>query len=219
MTKVHGKRYAYKFDFQGLAAATQPASEHAYKYQSDLFMAPYHHGGKLSSFMSPHHGMTTSSGKYNWRILTLGDWHWENAKICSSHPFIPKWMWRMVFISLSFQNFRPVARAGRLVYSRGASRRKFSDIPHFLHISHFSVTFSLFLPGRILPLQVVLHSQSFCPAAVCHPPPVILSPLCEWMIEVTIAPSLSAAVMSMSYKKTFHPDCSFPISITSSLLG
>ncbi|XP_006615428.2 DNA-binding protein D-ETS-3-like, partial [Apis dorsata] len=26
MTKVHGKRYAYKFDFQGLAAATQPAA-------------------------------------------------------------------------------------------------------------------------------------------------------------------------------------------------
>lgn len=62
MTKVHGKRYAYKFDFQGLAAATQPASDPAYKYQSDLFMSPYHHGAKLSSFMSPHHGMTSSSG-------------------------------------------------------------------------------------------------------------------------------------------------------------
>lgn len=79
MTKVHGKRYAYKFDFQGLAAATQPASEHAYKYQSDLFMAPYHHGGKLSSFMSPHHGMTSTSGKlqcswwlsFNWRERTF----------------------------------------------------------------------------------------------------------------------------------------------------
>ncbi|RWS29909.1 DNA-binding protein D-ETS-3-like protein [Leptotrombidium deliense] len=43
MTKVHGKRYAYKFDFQGLAQATQPATADpaAYKaaYQSaDLFM-------------------------------------------------------------------------------------------------------------------------------------------------------------------------------------
>ncbi|CAG0892042.1 unnamed protein product [Darwinula stevensoni] len=39
MTKVHGKRYAYKFDFQGLAAATQPAADPAaYKYQSELFM-------------------------------------------------------------------------------------------------------------------------------------------------------------------------------------
>lgn len=65
MTKVHGKRYAYKFDFQGLAAATQPAaSDPTYKYQSDLFMTPYHHSAKLSSFMSPHHGMTSSSGGF-----------------------------------------------------------------------------------------------------------------------------------------------------------
>lgn len=65
MTKVHGKRYAYKFDFQGLAAATQPtATDPAYKYQSDLFMTPYHHGTKLTSFMNPHHGITTSSCKW-----------------------------------------------------------------------------------------------------------------------------------------------------------
>lgn len=64
MTKVHGKRYAYKFDFQGLAAATQPtATDPAYKYQSDLFMTPYHHGTKLTSFMNPHHGITSSSCK------------------------------------------------------------------------------------------------------------------------------------------------------------
>lgn len=65
MTKVHGKRYAYKFDFQGLAAATQPtATDPAYKYQSDLFMTPYHHGTKLTSFMNPHHGIATSSCKF-----------------------------------------------------------------------------------------------------------------------------------------------------------
>lgn len=71
MTKVHGKRYAYKFDFQGLAAATQPAADPTYKYQSDLFMSPYHHGAKLSSFMSPHHGMTTSSSKYFCYFLII----------------------------------------------------------------------------------------------------------------------------------------------------
>ncbi|KAG5679221.1 hypothetical protein PVAND_008804 [Polypedilum vanderplanki] len=61
MTKVHGKRYAYKFDFAGLAAATQPqATDASYKYQSDFLMSPYH-GAKLSSFMSPHHSMTSSS--------------------------------------------------------------------------------------------------------------------------------------------------------------
>lgn len=63
MTKVHGKRYAYKFDFQGLAAATQPAaSDPAYKYQSELFMSSYHHSAKLSSFMAPHAAMPTSTG-------------------------------------------------------------------------------------------------------------------------------------------------------------
>ncbi|CAH1392015.1 unnamed protein product [Nezara viridula] len=63
MTKVHGKRYAYKFDFQGLAAATQPAATDpaAYKYQSDLFMSSYHHSAKLN-FMSPH-PIPSSSGE------------------------------------------------------------------------------------------------------------------------------------------------------------
>jgi friend leukemia integration 1 transcription factor len=61
MTKVHGKRYAYKFDFHGLAQLNQPSSvaaatnaaaaasmvdnsaaaAAAYKYQSDLLMRSY----------------------------------------------------------------------------------------------------------------------------------------------------------------------------------
>ncbi|XP_014227179.1 DNA-binding protein D-ETS-3-like isoform X2 [Trichogramma pretiosum] len=54
MTKVHGKRYAYKFDFQGLAAATQPAAADptAYKYQSELFMSGYGHA-KLNLMPPP----------------------------------------------------------------------------------------------------------------------------------------------------------------------
>ncbi|XP_065561385.1 DNA-binding protein D-ETS-3-like isoform X2 [Artemia franciscana] len=59
MTKVHGKRYAYKFDFQGLAAATQPAADPtAYsKYQSEFLMGPYgaSMGSKLG-FMGSHMG-------------------------------------------------------------------------------------------------------------------------------------------------------------------
>lgn len=49
MTKVHGKRYAYKFDFQGLAAATQPAATDptAYKYQSDFFTMSSYHAGMI----------------------------------------------------------------------------------------------------------------------------------------------------------------------------
>ena len=68
MTKVHGKRYAYKFDFQGLAAATQPAADPAaaYKYQSDLFMSSYPHhmnaAAKLN-FVSAHTGIPSSTGK------------------------------------------------------------------------------------------------------------------------------------------------------------
>lgn len=55
MTKVHGKRYAYKFDFQGLAAATQPAATDptAYKYQSDFFtMSSYHAGTVIAKLIN-----------------------------------------------------------------------------------------------------------------------------------------------------------------------
>jgi hypothetical protein len=46
MTKVHGKRYAYKFDFHGLAQLNQPqvpesSASMAYKYQSDLMRSAY----------------------------------------------------------------------------------------------------------------------------------------------------------------------------------
>lgn len=45
MTKVHGKRYAYKFDFHGIAQALQPhpTETSIYKYPSDFsYMQPYH---------------------------------------------------------------------------------------------------------------------------------------------------------------------------------
>ncbi|KAG8191287.1 hypothetical protein JTE90_003296 [Oedothorax gibbosus] len=44
MTKVHGKRYAYKFDFHGLAQACQPGGNDptSYKFQSDFFLPTYH---------------------------------------------------------------------------------------------------------------------------------------------------------------------------------
>lgn len=86
MTKVHGKRYAYKFDFQGLAAATQPAAADpsAYKYQSDLFMTTYHHHHHHSpklNFISPHApGITSSTGKYIFCYVN------ENNEIISNSP-------------------------------------------------------------------------------------------------------------------------------------
>ncbi|KAL4660644.1 Friend leukemia integration 1 transcription factor-like isoform X2 [Arapaima gigas] len=45
MTKVHGKRYAYRFDFHGIAQALQPspAEPPTYKYPPDLAYAPPYH--------------------------------------------------------------------------------------------------------------------------------------------------------------------------------
>lgn len=69
MTKVHGKRYAYKFDFQGLAAATQPTTADNYKsagYGSELFMhAPtyhhHHHHHNAAAAVAHHHHQKLNS--------------------------------------------------------------------------------------------------------------------------------------------------------------
>lgn len=63
MTKVHGKRYAYKFDFQGLAQVTQPTiTDTAYKYSPDLFGYHSSAGPKLNFGVAQHTGMPTSAG-------------------------------------------------------------------------------------------------------------------------------------------------------------
>ncbi|MGH0166967.1 UNVERIFIED_CONTAM: hypothetical protein FKN15_051845 [Acipenser sinensis] len=57
MTKVHGKRYAYKFDFHGIAQALQPhpTESSMYKYPSDLaYMPSYHAHQQKVNFVSPH---------------------------------------------------------------------------------------------------------------------------------------------------------------------
>ncbi|XP_076849326.1 Friend leukemia integration 1 transcription factor isoform X1 [Brachyhypopomus gauderio] len=57
MTKVHGKRYAYKFDFHGIAQALQPhpADSSVYKYPSELaYVPPYHAHQQKVNFVSPH---------------------------------------------------------------------------------------------------------------------------------------------------------------------
>ena len=65
MTKVHGKRYAYKFDFAGLAQAMQPSASDpaAYKYQQDLLMTSYHHTSKLN-LMTAHAPMPSSASGF-----------------------------------------------------------------------------------------------------------------------------------------------------------
>uniref|UniRef100_A0A8C1MKU5 Fli-1 proto-oncogene, ETS transcription factor n=1 Tax=Cyprinus carpio TaxID=7962 RepID=A0A8C1MKU5_CYPCA len=57
MTKVHGKRYAYKFDFHGIAQALQPHPTEStmYKYPTDLPYVPsYHAHQQKVNFVSPH---------------------------------------------------------------------------------------------------------------------------------------------------------------------
>ncbi|XP_041718713.1 transcriptional regulator Erg isoform X2 [Coregonus clupeaformis] len=57
MTKVHGKRYAYKFDFHGIAQALQPhpPESSVYKYPSDLsYMSTYHAHQQKVNFVTPH---------------------------------------------------------------------------------------------------------------------------------------------------------------------
>ncbi|XP_030066277.1 protein FEV [Microcaecilia unicolor] len=64
MTKVHGKRYAYKFDFHGLAQVCQPASaaEHAlYKFQGNLAPLPFPSMSKLNLMTS---GVSPTSFSY-----------------------------------------------------------------------------------------------------------------------------------------------------------
>ena len=66
MTKVHGKRYAYKFDFAGLAQAMQPATTDpaAYKYQQDLFMSSYHHAAPKLNLMTAHGQLPSSTSGF-----------------------------------------------------------------------------------------------------------------------------------------------------------
>ncbi|KAM4608909.1 LOW QUALITY PROTEIN: protein FEV [Polymixia lowei] len=50
MTKVHGKRYAYKFDFHGLAQVCQPSTteQAIYKFQSNFAPIPFSGISKLN---------------------------------------------------------------------------------------------------------------------------------------------------------------------------
>ncbi|XP_012673471.1 fli-1 proto-oncogene, ETS transcription factor-related sequence isoform X3 [Clupea harengus] len=68
MTKVHGKRYAYKFDFQGIHQAHQnhTAEGSVLKYQAEMPYVPsYHSHQPKMNFMSSHAPpMPVSSGNF-----------------------------------------------------------------------------------------------------------------------------------------------------------
>ena len=56
MTKVHGKRYAYKFDFVGLTQAMQPATPEGstYRYQADMLGMPGYTSPRGLNYLSAH---------------------------------------------------------------------------------------------------------------------------------------------------------------------
>ncbi|XP_078538113.1 Friend leukemia integration 1 transcription factor isoform X2 [Lissotriton helveticus] len=68
MTKVHGKRYAYKFDFHGIAQALQPhpTDSSMYKYPSELSYVPsYHaHQQKMNFVQSHSSSMPVTSSSF-----------------------------------------------------------------------------------------------------------------------------------------------------------
>ncbi|XP_071763218.1 fli-1 proto-oncogene, ETS transcription factor-related sequence isoform X3 [Centroberyx gerrardi] len=68
MTKVHGKRYAYKFDFQGISQAHQnhTAEGGIVKYQTEVpYVQPYHSHQPKMNFMGGHPApMPVSPGNF-----------------------------------------------------------------------------------------------------------------------------------------------------------
>lgn len=101
MTKVHGKRYAYKFDFAGLAQAIQPtATDHsAYKYQQDMFMSAY--STPKLNFIPPSHGHMASApspgifgagNPYQWPSTTSGFFPPSIPNHVMSHGHLPSHM-------------------------------------------------------------------------------------------------------------------------------
>lgn len=56
MSKVHGKRYAYKFDFTGLMQACQAQNGEGSSGSSSPYKSPPGYPGELGSLFGPPHG-------------------------------------------------------------------------------------------------------------------------------------------------------------------
>jgi len=84
MTKVHGKRYAYKFDFAGLAQAMQPQSstENAYinyQYHQDLLMQASYHSNLIT-------GHTASMGAQGLFRSARPNQYWSSTSANQYNP-------------------------------------------------------------------------------------------------------------------------------------
>nr|WKN12647.1 Fli1b [Photocorynus spiniceps] len=84
MTKVHGKRYAYKFDFQGISQAHQnhAAEGGIVKYQTEMsYVQPYHSHQPKMNFMGGHPApMPVSPGNF-FGPPTATYWNSPNSPI------------------------------------------------------------------------------------------------------------------------------------------
>lgn len=99
MTKVHGKRYAYKFDFNGIAQATQPPPpDHAYKYQPEMLMTAAAYPAPKYNFMPPSHaglpsssspGLFGPSNHYPWSSTASGFFPANISSHTMSHGHLP----------------------------------------------------------------------------------------------------------------------------------
>ncbi|XP_039626478.1 fli-1 proto-oncogene, ETS transcription factor-related sequence isoform X1 [Polypterus senegalus] len=89
MTKVHGKRYAYKFDFNGISQAHQSHSSDTavYKYQPDMQYAPPYHGQKMNFVSSHSTSVPVATGNYFGTPSTY--WNSTTSTIYSS-PAVPR---------------------------------------------------------------------------------------------------------------------------------
>ena len=87
MTKVHGKRYAYKFDFTGIAQAIQPGLEAPtpYRFQQDLVFSPYTRGSPIGLVRTSN--QLSSSGAPTFPRVSESYWNPSNYTFCETPSF------------------------------------------------------------------------------------------------------------------------------------
>ena len=87
MTKVHGKRYAYKFDFTGIAQAVQPGLEPTspYRYQQDFVFSSYTRGTPIGFMRSADHFSSQGTAGHVSR-MTDNNWTPSNYSLCDNPP-------------------------------------------------------------------------------------------------------------------------------------
>uniref|UniRef100_A0A0K0FPE3 ETS domain-containing protein n=1 Tax=Strongyloides venezuelensis TaxID=75913 RepID=A0A0K0FPE3_STRVS len=94
MCKVHGKRYAYKFDFQGIAQALQPQTSHAgpsdmfntanSRIQQDFMNTSWTTAANYRSLMNPS-GLQNSTGFFN-QTMGYGSFNSSNMSTPRNFP-------------------------------------------------------------------------------------------------------------------------------------